>query len=79
MDFIADGIPMANFYKIGFLIILCFASFMINFDFLHKKLKYDTKKVAMECYQKQDIDLAVKNKEKFVENEESIKILNNSE
>lgn len=48
LDFNADGIPMASFYKIGFLIILSFASFMINFNFLHKKLKYDTKKVAIE-------------------------------
>lgn len=73
-DFIADGIPIAKFFKIGFLIMLCFASFMINFNFQRKKLKYDTKKVAIEYDQKQDIDLAVKNKEKFVENEESIEI-----
>lgn len=46
--FIKDNIPFAHFVKIGFLLMLCFASFMLNFHFHRHALKYNEAKEAKE-------------------------------
>lgn len=57
--FLKENLPWPHFVKIGFLLMLCFASFMMNFHLHRQSLKYNESKVAEEYDKKQDTDLAV--------------------
>lgn len=57
--FLKEDLPWPHFIKIGFLLMLCFASFMMNFHLHRQSLKYNESKVAEEYDKKQDADLAV--------------------
>lgn len=75
-DEIVDGLPIHSFLKIGFLLLLCFASFMLNFYFHRRSIKYNDKKVAVQYDDKQNPEMALQQNEKIVkvENIESVDI-----
>ncbi|KAK8892270.1 hypothetical protein M9Y10_029495 [Tritrichomonas musculus] len=58
-DKIVDGLPTASFLKIGFLLLLCFSSFMINFHMHKQALKYNTEKAAAKYDGNQDAEEAL--------------------
>ena len=62
-------LPINLFLKIGLLIMLCFASFMMNFHYHRKSLKYSTSKVACDYDKKQDIEKSLDQNKKFVKME----------
>ena len=47
-SFINNNIPTGAFLKIGFILMLCFSSFMMNFHLHRKSVNYDSKRVAAE-------------------------------
>lgn len=53
--------------KIGFLLMLTFASFMMNFHYKKAALRYNTQQVASDYDQNQNTDELVTSNEKFVE------------
>ena len=55
-----EDLPIASFLKIGFLVMLCFASFMINFYDHKKSIKHNTEKAAANFDEVQDADLALR-------------------
>ena len=71
VDFIGsmDINVIQHFLKIGLLLMLCFASFMMNFHFHNESLKYNSKKVALEYDEKQKTEEAFEQNKKYVETE----------
>ena len=62
--FIDNNLPFANFVKIGLNLMLCFASFMINFHLHHRSIQYNESKVAEEYDKKQNTtEIMEKNKD----------------
>ena len=59
--------PIKGIFKIGFLLMIAFGSFMMNFQYRHKALKYKTQKVAEDYDKNQKTDEAVTANEKFVQ------------
>ncbi|KAK8889049.1 hypothetical protein M9Y10_033792 [Tritrichomonas musculus] len=66
-----ENLPVKYFMKIGFLLMLSFGTFMYNFHFKKKGLKYQTKKVASEYDKDQQTDLAVKQNSQYVDDFDS--------
>ena len=60
------NLPVNQFIKIGFLILLCFASFMMGFNLHHSSLKYNTSKVALSYDKKQNPERAYEKKKDLV-------------
>ena len=60
-------IPTKYMFRIGLLIMLAFGSFMMNFQYRRRALKYKTENVAADYDKKQNTDEAVVKNEKFVE------------
>lgn len=69
LNMISDHLPVKHFLKLGFILLLCFASFMMNFYFRSKALKYHTSEVAKKYNEKQNTNEAAKENEKYVKNE----------
>ena len=57
---LVEDLPIASFLKIGFLVMLCFATFMINFHDHKQSIKYNTEKAAANFDEVQDADLALR-------------------
>lgn len=62
-----DGISMQNFLKIGFLMMMFFASFMMNFYFHRKSIKFDVKKISAEY------DVNQNTNDSFIQNQNVVK------
>ena len=57
VESIIDDInPIQHFLKIGLLLMLCFASFMINFHFNNQAITYDTLKVSEKFDEEQNTE-----------------------
>lgn len=56
--------------KIGFLLLMCFASFMLIFKFNSSKIKYNDEKAAIKYDQNQDINKSIEKNKKYVKFDE---------
>ena len=61
--------PKTIMFKVGFLLILAFGSFMMNFQYGRNKLKYNTEKVAEDYNKNQKTNEAFAENEKYVNDE----------
>ena len=61
--------PIKYLLKIGFLLLMAFGTFMMNFHFRHHQIQYKTSNVAASYDKKQNTEESVKENEKFVEEE----------
>ncbi len=66
---ISNHLPVKHFLKIGFLLLLCFGSFMMNFHYQRSALNYDNDKVASDYDQEQNPHDSLNENEKFVKDE----------
>lgn len=57
--------------KIGFLLLMCFASFMLIFKFNRSKFKYNYEKAAIKYDQNQDINKSIDKNKKYVKFDEN--------
>lgn len=61
---LVGNLPIGNLLKIGFVLMLCFSSFMINFHFHRKSLKYSVTKVSSKYDKDQNPEVALKDNKK---------------
>ena len=66
--------PIGNFLKIGFILMLCFSSFLMNFHFHRKSLKYSISKTASKYDKSQNPELSLQQNKKIVKNNELEKL-----
>lgn len=64
---IVEGLPVPSFLKIGFLVMLCFATFMINFYEHRQSIKYSTEKAAEDFDEEQNAQLALNQNEDYIQ------------
>lgn len=67
--FVKNHLPIKHLLKIGLILLLCFASFMMNFHHQRSALKYDNDKAALNYDQNKNTENALKENEKFVKEE----------
>lgn len=64
------NLPTNLLMKIGFLLLMCFASFMLIFKFNSSKIKYNDEKAAIKYDQNQDINKSIEKNKKYVKFDE---------
>lgn len=68
--FIKENLPWSHLVKIGFILMLCFASFMLNFHMHRQSLKFNESKVAEEYDKKQDTAKALETNKNVISKDE---------